>query len=77
MKPPQPSSPRLQMQTTTYLCITLPHATPLQVWTAISQRSGDNTGALARLHSALISTVTHLISRLGVAAMQVRRGGAG
>jgi len=43
--------------------------TLLQVWSTISARSGESTGALTRLHSSLISTVTHLISRLGVAAM--------
>jgi hypothetical protein len=40
-----------------------------QVWTVISARAGEGTGALTRLHSALIATLAHLISKLGAAAM--------
>lgn len=46
------------------ICSALP-----QVWQVISQRRQEGTGGLARLHSALISTVTHLLIRLGSAAV--------
>jgi hypothetical protein len=47
-----------------------------QVWTVISQRAGEGTGALTRLHSSLIATLAHLISKLGAVAMQDERVGA-
>jgi hypothetical protein len=62
----------------------LPHLFILcnfQVWEASTkQASGGNadTGAIARLHSALMAVITHLIGRLRHAAManeQVRKGG--
>ncbi|PSC67511.1 importin-11 isoform X1 [Micractinium conductrix] len=46
------------------ICSALP-----QVWQVISQRRQEGAGGLARLHSALISTVTHLLLRLGSAAV--------
>lgn len=47
---------------------TITNALP-QVWQVITSRSGEGTGALARLHSSLIATVAHLVARLGAAAM--------
>jgi hypothetical protein len=44
----------------------------LQVWQASTkQASGGNadTGALARLHSALMAVITHLVGKLRHAAM--------
>jgi hypothetical protein len=40
-----------------------------RVWSVINARQGEGTGALARLHSALISTLTHVISKLGGSAL--------
>ncbi|KAL4448640.1 hypothetical protein ABPG75_005859 [Micractinium tetrahymenae] len=52
------------------ICSALP-----QVWGVISQQRQEGTGGLARLHSALISTVTHLLMRLGSAAVADPRVG--
>jgi hypothetical protein len=41
-----------------------------KVWTVVSQRSNDGTGGMARLHSALMATIIHLIGRLGRTAME-------
>ncbi|KAL4857828.1 Importin-11 [Chlorella vulgaris] len=49
------------------ICSALPQARV--VWQVISQRKQQGAGGLARLHSALISTVTHLLLRLGSAAV--------
>lgn len=42
-----------------------------QVWSTATSaaRSGREGGAAARLHSALIAVLTHLISRVGIAAV--------
>lgn len=42
-----------------------------QIWVAAQQQAGSEagSGSLARLHSALIATLTHLVSRLGQLAM--------
>jgi len=40
-----------------------------RVWSVINARQGEGTGALTRLHSALISTLTHVISKLGGSAL--------
>lgn len=40
-----------------------------RVWRVINARQGEGTGALTRLHSALISTLTHVISKLGGSAL--------
>lgn len=40
-----------------------------QVWNVINNRSGNSPGALTRLQCALIGVMTHLIARLGAAAL--------
>ena len=51
-----------------------PHTSPtlLQIWAAGSRSTAEasGTGAVARLHSALIAVLTHLLSRLYAAATQ-------
>ena len=47
-------------------------STLLQIWAAGSRSTAETsgTGAVARLHSALIAVLTHLLSRLYAAATQ-------
>ena len=42
----------------------------LQVWSATQEATQSETGALSRLHSALIAVVTHVVTRLGSRALR-------
>ncbi|EIE26982.1 ARM repeat-containing protein [Coccomyxa subellipsoidea C-169] len=41
-----------------------------QVWSATQEATQSETGALSRLHSALIAVVTHVVTRLGSRALR-------
>jgi hypothetical protein len=41
-----------------------------QVWGLLQTRANEGTGALARLHCSLLAMLSHLISKLGVAAAE-------
>ena len=62
--------PRLASRRLPAACCCLVTVVSLQVWGgATDAAEGAETGAVARMHSALIAVVAHLLTRLGAQAL--------